>query len=249
MGITIPPAFPENDFRAFGIAANAFFPELMSDEAMFDPLEKRRHFDWAWQAVRYRYRTCTECSDDFKALLANPSDRWLAGYGDEELTYKLERCIYLFFMSGLSVFESFGFCLYFLGDALHPSAFTHIATPEKIKLATTVKAFTAAFPMRPISSCLAALSIHPAFTRTGVIRNLLAHRLSGRRSVRATSTLHPDGTHTRTAEDTWHIPGLPQKLEFGEDMLQRHLEEIAGMLTALATAAREFAENNQPTKA
>jgi len=59
------------------------------------------------QAVRYRYRLCTECSEEFKALLANPSETWQAGWGDEELMYKLERCIYVFFMSGLSVFESF----------------------------------------------------------------------------------------------------------------------------------------------
>ena len=35
---------------------------------------------------------------------------WAAGWGDEELTYKLERCIYTFFMSGLSVFDSFTYC-------------------------------------------------------------------------------------------------------------------------------------------
>jgi len=56
MDITMPPAFPETDFRAFGIAATAFFPSVISDEALFDPMEKRRHFDWSWQAVRYRYR-------------------------------------------------------------------------------------------------------------------------------------------------------------------------------------------------
>jgi hypothetical protein len=39
------------------------------------------------------YRICAECNDEFKALRANPGE-------DEELTYKLERCIYVFFMSG-----------------------------------------------------------------------------------------------------------------------------------------------------
>jgi hypothetical protein len=56
-GIIMPASPPETDFRAFGIAASAFFPGVISDEALFDPEEKRRHFDWSWQAVRCRYRS------------------------------------------------------------------------------------------------------------------------------------------------------------------------------------------------
>ena len=111
MDITMPASFPEDEFRAFGIAASNFFPGLLSDEVLYDLQEKRRHFDLSWQAVRYRYRSCVECSEDFKALLANPSEMWQAGWGDEEMTYKLERCIYIFFMSALSVFDSFALCL------------------------------------------------------------------------------------------------------------------------------------------
>ena len=48
--------------------------------------------------MRYRYRTCAECSEEFKALVGNASQAFVSGMGDEELTYKLERCIYLFFM-------------------------------------------------------------------------------------------------------------------------------------------------------
>ena len=73
----MPPAFPDTEFRAFLRAADNFFPALMSDEALFDPQEKRRHFEWSWQAVRYRYRSCTECQDEFKALLANARASWL----------------------------------------------------------------------------------------------------------------------------------------------------------------------------
>jgi len=36
------------DFRAFGLAATAFFPGILSDEALSDPQEKRQHFDWSW---------------------------------------------------------------------------------------------------------------------------------------------------------------------------------------------------------
>ncbi len=114
----MPAAFPERDFRAFGIAAAAFFPSADSYEAEIDPQQKRVHFTWSWQAVRYRYRGCFECNEQFKALLDDEaSDWWKGGGSDEELTYKLERCIYQFFTSGLSVFDSFAFCLYFYGNA------------------------------------------------------------------------------------------------------------------------------------
>src|ERR1039458_4314066 len=147
MDIVMPPAFPETEFRAFGLAATKFFPALMSDEALFDPQEKKRHFDWSWQAVRYRYRSCSECQDEFKALLDNPSgEAWRAGFTDEEVTYRLERCIYMFFMSGLSIFDSFAFCLYFLGHAVRPDDFKDIANPRNIFRKATVKAFGTAFP-------------------------------------------------------------------------------------------------------
>ena len=54
MNFAMPSSFPEVDFRAFGVAAAQFSPDLPSDEALCDPPEKRRHFDWWWQAVRYR---------------------------------------------------------------------------------------------------------------------------------------------------------------------------------------------------
>ncbi len=239
----MPPSFPSDEFRAFGVAAATFFPKLLSDEDLNDPLERRRHFDWSRQAVSYRYRSCAECNDEFKALLNNKSAMWRAGSGDEELTYKLERCIYVFFMSALSVFESFGFCVYFLGGALRPETFPHINTPQKVTLATTSKAFTAAFPNAAITGTLAALLQKPEFTTIVEIRNLLAHRLSGRLSVLEWG----DGT-THSRKENWHIPGLAEGLEFGDNMLAHRLAQITDMLTALTVAAREFAESQKSTK-
>src|SRR5271155_2241903 len=135
----MPSVFPETEFHAFGQLAAKFFPTRMSDEALFDPQAKRLQFELSWQAVRYRYRSCAEFNDEFKALLANASEAWRAGLDDEELTYKLERCIYMFFMSGLSVFDSFAFCLYFLGHAMEPGAFPDVANPRNITRKATAK--------------------------------------------------------------------------------------------------------------
>jgi len=246
MNIAMPPEFPETEFRAFGLAASAFFPALMSDENLFDLQEKRRHFDWSWQAVRYRYRICSECNDEFKALLANPSESWQAGWGDEELTYSLERCIYMFFVSGLSVFDSLGFCLYFLGNAIRPAAFPDVANPRSITRKATNRALSAAFPNAAIAGLLAELPQDPGFATIDLVRNLLAHRISGRRSVRASSTRHLDGMHTHWREETWHIPGSNGGLIFNDQLLQQHLNDITRLLTTLALAAREFAESQKP---
>jgi hypothetical protein len=235
----MPTAFPERQFQAFKRGANAFFPTPTIDE---DPLETCRHFMMAWLAVRYRYRICAECNDEFKALLANASQLWRAWSADEEQNYELERCIYLFFMSGLSVFESFGFCLYFVGNALRPADFPHVGKPKSITLAATAKAFAAAFPQAKITGLLAGLQGDAGFTTIDDIRNILAHRLSGRRSIQ-----YPDGMYTHTREETWYLPGAAGKLMFGEEFLQRHLDDIIRLLTALASAAREFVKkHHQP---
>lgn len=148
----MPTTFPESDFYAFGIAASKSFLPRTSEENLFDPLERRRHFEWPWQAVRYRYRSCDECNDEFKALLVNPSRSWQNGWGDEELLYKLERCIYVFFMGALSVFDSFAFSLYFYGNALQPNAFPKIANPRSITRSTTAATFTTTFRQARITS-------------------------------------------------------------------------------------------------
>lgn len=258
MGFAMPRAFPETEFQAFAIAANDFPPKFPSLEYLsaqmnpetatpvqLDRLKKKQHLEGALQAVRYRYRLCTECSEEFKALLASPSQMWQARTGDEELMYKLERCIYVFFMSGLSVFESFAFCLYFLGGIIRPDAFPHVSKPKKITLETTSKAFTAAFPQAAITACLAELSQKPEFGTLEDLRNVLAHRVSGRRNVRGRGEVR-DGTYTYEQEETWHLSSSDEKLLFDEGLIQRHLNEINSLLTPLIVAAREFAENNRP---
>ena len=242
----MPTSFPETKFREFALAARAFFPDLKTfagwEEMLYDPQEKHRQFDWSWQAVRYRYRSCTECNDEFKALLNDEaSGRWKAGGSDEELVYKLERCIYQFFTSALSVFDSFAFCLYFYGNALEPKAFPEVGNPRAIKRSTTAKAFMAAFPQAAITGLMAGLSKDSRFGTIDIVRNLVGHRISGRRSVRASTTMQADGTYSHWREETWHLPGTEEKLTFDAELLQRQLDNITSLLAELSSAAREFA--------
>jgi hypothetical protein len=153
-------------------------------------------------------------------------------------------------MSGLSVFDSFAFCLYFLGHAIQPVDFPDVASPRNITRKATAKGFSAAFPQAAITGLLANLPQEAAFSAIDEVRNLLAHRISGRRSIRAAATLHKDGTHTTDwHEETWYLLGAGKKLMFDEKLLQRHLDDITGILTSLAAAAREFAETSQAAKA
>jgi hypothetical protein len=249
MDIKMPVNFPESEFRAFGLAATHFFPPLMSTEALFDPQEKRRQFDYSWQAVRYRYRCCAECTDEFKTLLRNASESWLAGLGDEEMAYRLERCIYVFFMSGLSIFDSFAFCLYFVGHEIHPAHFPDIASPRNISRSATRKAFEAAFPQAKITELLVNLPHDAGFSAIYEVRNLVGHRISGRRSIRHSSIAHATGSGTHWHEETWHLPGGAIKLVFDEELLQLRMADITRLIAALASAAREFAESHQRAKA
>ena len=191
-----------------------FFPKLLSDEDLNDPQEKLRHFQWAWQAVRYRYRLCYDSSEEFSALLINPNEAWSKISIDEELSYRLERCIYVFFISGVSIFDSLTFCLYFFGSALRPANFRYVNEPKKITLKATISAFATSFGQANITERRRELSEHPEFTALEQWRNILAHRLAGRRSMRSSRTVLRDGTDESTWDERWYMPGPDQKLTF-----------------------------------
>jgi len=231
--IVMPEKFPGTDFRAFGLASRNGF-------AVLDPFEKLRQFTRSWQAVRYRYRLCAESNEDFKSLLSGRTGM------TEELTYNLERCIYVFFLSGLSVFESFAFCLYFVGNKLRADDFPHVAKPKKITLDATSKAFSAAFPQAVITKRLSDVAQTPEFKRIDEVRNIVAHRVSGRAVIRIRGVANGDETDVCMRETIWHVPKGPETLELDENLLQRHLDDITSLLVPLTSAAREFAEQHHP---
>jgi hypothetical protein len=246
MDISMPPFFPIEEFRKFGRAAATVLipaPRVRPPKEEAEASEMRRQSaDSAWQAVRYRYRLCSESNNEFQTLRPESGKTRQPG----ELHYKLERCIYTFFMAGLSVFESFAFCLYFLGEGLCPAHFPHVANPKRITLTATHKAFAIAYPSAPITAELTSLESRLEFATVDAIRNVLAHRLAGMPASSASYSRKADGTLiTEWFQETWHIPGVATIITFDEDMLQRFLDQITGMLNPLVSAAREFAEQHQ----
>jgi hypothetical protein len=238
MNFSMPPTFPQNTFQEFVKRASTFFPTILSDEDLSDPVQERQHFERAWLAVRYRYRACSEYNEEYKALLANASDLWREWSADEEQNYKLEKSLYQFFISGLSVFESLGFCLYFVGSTVCTKHFSFVSNPKHITLAVTSKAFTDAFPHASITNHLAELSRDTEYRKIDAIRNILAHRLIGRRNVHVDITVHAD-----VRKEYWRVLGSDEELIFDEGLIQRHLDGITSLLTTLISASLEFVES------
>jgi hypothetical protein len=83
------------------------------------------------------------------------------------------------------------------------------------------------------------------FSIIDAVRNLVGHRISGRRSIAASSTTNADGTRKEWREDTWALPGAAGKLRFDQGLLQRHLDDITCLLTALASAAGDFVQDHR----
>jgi len=242
---SIPSTFPYDAFQEFGKLASNLFPAVLSDENLDDPFQRQQHFERAWLAVRYRYRASSEQNEAFKALIENNTDLCREWVADEEQNYKQEQCLYHFFMNCLSVFDSLAFCLYFIGAMIDPKHFSHVSEPKNITLKTTINAFASAFPNAPITNHLRKLSEDQEFKRIGTIRNILAHRLTGRRNVHSSGTTHADGTYTQTREEIWYIPGSNEKLEFSEKLIQQHLEEATRLLTTLISVSLEFVKSEK----
>jgi hypothetical protein len=239
MFIEMPATFPTDKFQEFGLLSAKFFPEFLSNEYLADPLQRRQHSDSAWRAVAYRYRGCSESNEEFKGLFLQASELSREWGSDEEQNYKVGRCVYQFFMSSLSVFESLAYSLYFLGSVQQPADFPHVSNPKKITLEGTSRAFTAAFPQALLTARLAALSQDQDYKQISTIRNILTHRLAGGRSIRVEGIRHSDGTSTYTREETWHALGTSDQLIFDEELIQRPLNRITQLLTTLLEAAIE----------
>jgi hypothetical protein len=240
MTFSMPSSFPQETFQEFGKQASKLFPAVLTDKNLNDPLQKQQHFERAWLAIRYRYRACYEQNEEFKALLQHTTDLWREWGSDEEKNYRLEQCLYYFFMNCLSVFDSFAFCLYFVGAMIVPEHFSHVGKPKNITLKATTNAFASAFPNEPITKRLRILSEDTDFKRVKLVRNILAHRLAGRRNVHSFGTTDADGTYTQTREEIWYIPGSNEKPEFSEKLTQHHFEGVNRLLTTLFLVSIEF---------
>lgn len=238
MFVKMPPDFPQAIFQEFARCSTARLPDLFYD----DQIGRRRQFDQSWMAVWYRYRTCWEYKEEFKGLLSDASDQWREWNDGEEQNYKLERSLYGFFMSALSVFDSFAFCLYFLGSAMRPAEFHLASEPKRVTLKETARAFSTAYPGAGITAELAALSEDEGFRKIQDVRNVLAHRLTGRRNIRV-DFRKVGSSYTQTRDEVWNLPGSGEGLTFDSEMVEGHMEKVTTTLSQLIESALAFARS------
>jgi hypothetical protein len=119
MFIALPASFPEAKFQEFGVLSAKFFPKVLSDEYLADPLQN----------------------------------------------------------------------------------------PKKITVEETAKAFAIAFPHASLTAHLAALLQDADYKQIGVLRNILANRLTGRRSITVDGVIRSDGSSAYIREDKWYVLG------------------------------------------
>jgi len=238
----MPSTFPEQMFHEFRQRAASLFPSV---QHKMDSLE-RDQFVRSSQATGYRYRTCVECNEEFKTLLKNAPERWRQLNDDPDYAYSVERCLYTFFLNSVSVFESLVYCLYFVGSRIRAADFPDVQRPRKINLDSTGQAFTIAFPQEPITARLTSLPQNAEFKKLELARNILAHRVSGMRSMRIYSTLDRDeGSTSTTREEAWYVPGQDE-MNFDGKLVQQHLDWLSSTLAALIGASRDFVTGRKP---
>jgi len=237
----LPSTFPEHIFQEFRQCAAKLFPT--SDQAENSP--ERTQFVLSSLAAGYRYRTCVECNEEFRVLVINAPEMWREWNHDPEHAYKVERCLYTFLMSAVSVFESLAFCLYFVGSRISLKNFADIQKPHRINLNSASKSYAAAFPQELITVELAALPQKPEFKTIDSARNLLAHRVSGMRSMHRSSIRELNGSVTHKKKEVWYVPEKVE-LKFDEDLLQGQLHWVSSMLATLLRASRDFVIRIKP---
>jgi hypothetical protein len=244
----MPASFPDEAFRRFRVVASNFLPQVPKDEYLDDPLERMQHFDLSWRAVRYRYRTCKACDGGLKAMLSEQRDWAMI---DDDRNYKLDRCVYEFFTNALSVFESFGLCLYFIGHAVKPTDFPFVGNGNlrAITLDNVCMAFVTAFQHEVITKELEQLRLNKAFRQITQIRNILAHRTAAGRGSGGKIVRHEDGSYTEASVDWLYLPGVDKPLQFDELLFERELNNIGALVNRLAVASVSFIENIQRQRA
>jgi hypothetical protein len=248
MSLEMPPSFPRSNFQRFGEYAVEFLPKPLSDEWLSDELQRRQQFDRAFEGVLYRYRSCSEANDEFVTLVRGADETWGENGADRELAYRLDRSLYAFYTNGLSIFESFGFCLYIIGSALRGQGFPYASLPRKINLRETKTALAKTFSPALIADRLQSLLTSDEFKRLEEIRNILAHRVSGMTTAQYSSTVEYNnpidwksvGNYSiYTKEEFWYLPGT-NKQRFDQDLTQRTLDWITSILVGLIDSAVDF---------
>src|SRR5258706_1270690 len=138
------------------------------------------HFHDAWLAVAYRFFTFTEHDTAYRDSIRR------AGSNAPRLEHYIqESALFGFFISGLTVIESFYYSCYSLAAMLDDKNFP-MKTPKFIQPTSTADKFVKFYSGELLTGTLDRFRNDIEYKNWGKIRNILAHRILPARQVKVT---------------------------------------------------------------
>jgi len=197
VGINLPDGFPQ---RAYDAVHAKVHSGSRREEQVF-------HYGGAWNGIAYRFMSCADADDQFTKLIAEPQSHLNRFHQDEALVK--------FFVSGLSVIETFFYGLYWIGSMAEPGRFPIVTGNHLrgIEAGKTMDRFRAGPHMALFTRSFAALQTQDRATgkwentapyaELKEVRNILAHRASYGRVVNMAA-----GGGVQL-DDIWRVRDIP----------------------------------------
>lgn len=137
-------------------------------------------FSGGWRAIIYRYLSCIEYSKSFTDLVKK--------YGNsppQPIRYYQEKELFNFFISGLSVFDCFGYSIFMICSIIDPNNFpVQKNSLRDITLKRTVSELSGCLSSEKLTIALDALFHSQEFIVWSEVRNILIHRETPGRIIR-----------------------------------------------------------------
>lgn len=181
-----------------------------------------------WIALTHRFRACAEYDESFAEFF----ERY-GGSPQALERHAQERDLYGFFVSGLSVIESFTYGLFAIASMLRSDRFPIQTDDEKRRINPQMvrDKFASVFPGEPVTEELSALMADHTFGEWKDYRNMLAHRGAPGRKISVTIA-EPSGAEHRTS--AWRNATLDERFT----AVRRSW--LAGTLGSLLAATADF---------
>lgn len=172
IGLEVPSSFPATAHDAVHEATNTAFRTLQVRDDL------QGGFRGAWNAIAYRYVSCTEYSASFSESVA---EHGAAPHQPER--YMQERDFFNFIVTGLACFEAFHYALYCIGAVLQPNHFPYETASDRRRITpgATRELFARHYPSNGVTHAVIECLTSTEYDEWARVRNVLAHRgLPGR---------------------------------------------------------------------
>jgi hypothetical protein len=191
-GLTMPDDFPTAAFERVWRKVN---PKSATHHALY--LE----FSSAWNALAHRYLAMVDHGNNFTAsVLADGTSP------APDRRHFQEQCLFDFFSSGFSAFDSFFYSAFAAGSLIDSVAFplATAADQRNVSIGHTLKTYQQLFPHTPIGNQIATFASDHNYTQWRDIRNILTHRAAPVRIF-----LESPGSKDVTPVDSWKVFAIP----------------------------------------